>query len=156
MKQKLLIDYEEYIEGFRKLITSLGLKNTSQREYVLQVLFENKKHLSAEDIQLAIKKKDASVISMASIYKILKLFEELHVVKSIALDGFDGKLYELDICLHHDHMVCTICGDITEFYSSELEETQEEIAKEHSFHLQNHTMIMYGYCKSCYCVDNNS
>ena len=156
MNKYLSISYEEYIEGFRELIRSLGLKNTSQREYILKILFESSRHLSAEGIQEAIKNEDNAVISMATIYKILKLLEELKVVKGISLEGFDGKLYELDIVSHHDHMVCVTCGSIIEFFNTELENIQEHVAKENDFHLQTHTMVMYGKCKSCYVVDNNS
>ena len=156
MNKYLNISYEEYIGGFRELIGSIGLKNTSQREYILKILFESSKHLSAEEMQEEIKNKDNTVISMPTIYKILKLLEELKVVKGISLEGFDSKLYELDIVSHHDHMVCVSCGNITEFFNTELEDIQEYIAKESGFHLQTHTMVMYGKCKTCYEVDNNS
>ncbi len=156
MNKYLNMSYEEYIGGFRELISSLGLKNTSQREYILKILFESSKHLSVEDLQKEIKNKDNIIISMATIYKIVKLLEELKVVKGISLEGFDSKLYELDIVSHHDHMVCVTCGNITEFFNTELENVQEYIAKENDFHLQTHTMVMYGKCKNCYVVDNNS
>lgn len=51
---------------------------------------------------------------------------------------------------HHDHMVCTKCNKIIEFNSPELEALQEQIAKEHKFHMLQHKMSIYGLCDDCF------
>ncbi|MFW6334425.1 MAG: transcriptional repressor [Desulfosalsimonas sp.] len=50
---------------------------------------------------------------------------------------------------HHDHMVCTKCGDIIEFEDDRLEELQLEIARSHGFHMLQHRMDIYGICQRC-------
>ena len=143
------VNFEEYVLRFRRLIKSLGLNNSSQREQVLKVLFESSGHLRAEDIAYHIKEQYKHNIGIATVYRILNFLEDLKIVKGILIDGKDGKVYELNILSHHDHLVCIECGKIVEFYDSELERLQELISNEKGFVLESHDMILYGICKEC-------
>lgn len=149
MKQNLTISYNDYIVKFRSLIKSLGLKNSTQREYVLKVLFDCEKHLSAEEILAKVKEEYKIKIGIATIYKILNLLENMKVVNSILIDGSDSKVYELNLALHHDHIVCVDCGKIVEFVDNNIEQLQKDIAKKNNFQLQSHSMILYGICNDC-------
>ena len=149
MKENLTISYSDYIVKFRSLMKSLGLKNSIQREYVLKVLFDCKKHLSADEILEKVKKEYKIKISIATIYKIINLLEDLSVINSILISGSNSKVYELNLVLHHDHIVCVDCGKIVEFVNDSIEQLQQDIAKENDFQLQSHNMILYGICKDC-------
>jgi len=46
-------------------------------------------------------------------------------------------------------MICTECGDITEFVDDEIERRQESIAKEFNFKIKDHSMQIYGLCQKC-------
>jgi Fur family ferric uptake transcriptional regulator len=50
---------------------------------------------------------------------------------------------------HHDHLICTKCGKITEFANEDLERMQIGIAAEHGFHMLQHKMEIYGICSDC-------
>jgi Fur family ferric uptake transcriptional regulator len=50
---------------------------------------------------------------------------------------------------HHDHMICTECGKVVEFFSPEIEELQEKIAAEYGFKLTHHSMRILGLCENC-------
>lgn len=52
--------------------------------------------------------------------------------------------------MHHDHMICAKCNKIIEFISPEMEALQEQVAKEHKFHMLQHKMIIYGLCEDCF------
>jgi len=149
MKKNLTISYDEYILKFRGLIKSLGLNNSVQREYVLKILFDSDKHLSAEDIGKKVKDVHNINIGIATVYRIISLLEELNIVKGISIDGFESKVYELTLTSHHDHMVCVECGKIVEFYDAEVEKIQELVAIENGFKLQSHNMMLYGICQEC-------
>lgn len=147
--KETLIEFDEFIIKFRALVKSLGLNNSTQREYVLKVLFECDNHLKAEDIAHHIKDKYKLNIGIATVYRILSLLEEMKIIKSILIDGKDCKVYELNLVAHHDHLVCVKCGKIVEFFDGELEKIQEQVAKGNGFELESHNMILYGICKEC-------
>lgn len=149
MQKELLLEYDEFIYKFKDMIKSLGLNNSVQREYVLKILFDNKGHLNAEEILQRVKQTYNVTIGIATVYRILSLLEELHIVKAIVINGQDFKVYELNLKPHHDHMVCIKCNKIVEFYDAELEKIQELVAGENGFKLQSHTMMLYGICKEC-------
>ncbi|MCV6608052.1 MAG: transcriptional repressor [Campylobacterales bacterium] len=146
---ELTISYEDFIVKFRKTITSLGLKNSNQREYVLKILFQSNSHLSVDEIGQEVLSKCSHKISTATVYKILKLLEELKIVNCITIGKNDKKVYELNLKSHHDHMVCQECGNFIEFYNEDIEKLQKEIAKKNNFLINSHTMIIYGICDKC-------
>ena len=149
MEQTITIEYDEFILKFKDMIKSLGLNNSIQREYVLKILFENGGHLNADQILHKVKLSYNVAIGIATVYRILNLLEDLHIVKSIIINGQDFKVYELNLKPHHDHMVCIKCNTIVEFFDAELERIQELVAQEKGFKLQSHTMMLYGICKKC-------
>lgn len=61
-----------------------------------------------------------------------------------------AELYEhLHIGTHHDHIICTICGKISEFEDREIERLQVQAAKSNGFYMLNHRMDLYGICNNC-------
>ena len=77
--------------------------------------------------------------------------EALTILESLRNES--GKaVYELDEGAHHDHMVCMICGRVTEFFSPEIEELQTRIAEQHNFRIREHSLYLYGECTDCNCA----
>jgi Fur family ferric uptake transcriptional regulator len=149
VKQNLTISYDDYIIKFKGMIKSLGLNNSIQREYVLKVLFDCNKHLSAEQILAKIRSEYGVKIGIATIYRILGLLEDMNIINSLSVNGSDAKVYEISLVLHHDHLVCVSCGKIIEFMNETIENLQKDVAIENNFKLQTHNMILYGICKEC-------
>jgi Fur family ferric uptake transcriptional regulator len=87
-------------------------------------------------------------IGIATVYRTLTLLEESGIASSISF-GAAGKKYELGLKKHHDHLICTVCGDIIEFFDETIEAQQEEIAKKFNFKMIDHTMKIVGLCKNC-------
>jgi len=149
MKKDLTISYDEFMLKFKDTMKSLGLNNSVQREYVLKILFNSETHLSADALLFEVKKEYSVTMGIATVYRILNLLEELHIVNGISIDGNESKVYELNLVSHHDHMVCTECNKIVEFFDEELERLQENVATSNGFTLQSHNMLLYGICKDC-------
>lgn len=146
---KLTISYDEYLIKFRKLLVSLKLNNSTQREYVLKLFFECQEHLTADEVVLKLKQKFNITIGIATVYRILSFLEQMKIIKSLTLENETSKKYEINLKTHHDHLICNECGDVIEFYDCELERIQELIAQEKGFVLTNHHMILYGICEKC-------
>ncbi len=144
-----MISYSLLLEQFKKLLKENSLKFTKQRELILNFLYENKEHYTPEEIYTMLKQHHPDIkIGIATVYRTLSLLEESGIVSSISF-GTQGKKYELGLKKHHDHLICSKCGKIIEFYDETIEERQEEIAKKFDFEMTDHTMKIIGLCKKC-------
>jgi Fur family ferric uptake transcriptional regulator len=148
-KGQTMITYPVLLEQFKTLLKSNTLKFTKQRELILKFLYENEGHFTPEDIYMLIKKSYPDVnIGIATVYRTLTLLENEGIASSISF-GAQGKKYEFGMRKHHDHLICTGCGEIIEFFDETIEERQEEIAKKFNFKMQDHTMKIIGLCEKC-------
>jgi len=143
------IEYDALLEEFKKLLKKNGEKFTIQREIILETLYNSDEHLTPEALHQRIQKNHPELkTGIATIYRTLSRLEESDIVTSLSFDA-QGKKYELGAKDHHDHMICTECGDITEFVDEEIESRQESIALEFGFKIKDHSMQIYGLCKNC-------
>jgi Fur family ferric uptake transcriptional regulator len=131
-------------------IKESGLKATLPRMKVL-ALFESgpQRHMSAEEIYRQLTQ-DGIDIGLATIYRVLTQFEQAGILVRHHFE--QGKaVYELDQGSHHDHLVCIQCGHVEEFYDGEIEERQQQIARERGFEIQEHSLQLYARCtrKNC-------
>jgi len=143
------VEYDTLLEEFKNLLKKNGEKFTIQREIIIQTLYNSDEHLTPEALHQLIQKKHPELkTGIATIYRTLSRLEESDIVTSLSF-GAQGKKYELGAKDHHDHMICTECGDITEFVDDEIEKRQEIIAKDLGFKISDHSMQIYGLCKNC-------
>jgi len=144
-----MITYPLLLEKFKKLLKTNTLKFTKQRELILKFLYENSEHYTPEDIYTLLKNENPDInIGIATVYRTLTLLEESGIASSISF-GAQGKKYELGLKKHHDHLICTACGDIIEFFDETIETQQEEIADKFNFKMTGHTMKIVGLCENC-------
>lgn len=140
--------FESFLKNFKEHVSKLGFKNSVQKDYILKILYFSKEHLTAEDIAFRVKSEYNIEVGIATVYRTVKFFEEINIIDS--LDVGDGvKRYELNLSLHHDHMICTNCHLIIEFTDDLIEEQQVKVAKDHKFELKDHVMTIYGLCENC-------
>ena len=143
------VEYDALLEEFKNLLKKNGEKFTIQREIIIQTLYNSDEHLTPEALHQLIQKEHPDLkTGIATIYRTLSRLEESDIVTSLSF-GAQGKKYELGAKDHHDHMICTECGDITEFVDDEIEKRQELIAKDFGFIINDHSMQLYGLCKNC-------
>ena len=143
------IEYEQLLNDFKSLLKKNSLKFTIQREVILETLYNSDEHLTPESLHNLIQKKFPDLnTGIATIYRTLSLLEDSNMVTSLSF-GAQGKKYELGAKEHHDHLICTNCGSITEFVDEQIEERQHKIADELGFKMQDHSMQIYGICKNC-------
>ena len=144
-----LIPYETLLEQFKQLLRNNNLKFTKQREVILSTLYNNEGHFTPEEIYHIIKKENPDLnTGIATIYRTLSLLENANIATSISF-GTQGKKYELGVKAHHDHIICTKCGKILEFFDESIEKKQEKIAKSLGFKIEDHIMKIFGICPEC-------
>lgn len=143
------ISFESFLENFKKSVSKSGYKNSIQKDYILKILYFSDDHLSAEQIVNLAKTLYKIDMGIATVYRTVKFFESMNIVNS--LDVGDGaKRYELNISIHHDHMICTNCNKIIEFTDDLIEDQQIKVAKDNNFLLKDHIMTIYGLCEDCH------
>jgi Fur family ferric uptake transcriptional regulator len=135
-------------EVFLKHIQQKGLKRTSQRDLILEVFLQTERHLSSEDLYRLVQKKDPT-IGQTTVYRTLKLLSEAGLAREVRFG--DGRThYEHQYKhQHHDHMICSQCGKIIEFFSAELEAIQDAMAAKHKFEVTQHLLRIIGLCAEC-------
>jgi len=131
-----------------KYMTERGLKTTRQRTLIMETFFQTGGHQSVDEVWARVRKTDARV-SLATVYRTMKLLSESGVVQEHKFgDGFTR--YELsDEEAHHDHLVCLECGKIIEFEEPQIEVLQDRVAKRYGFLVRAHKHEMYGLCSDC-------
>jgi Fur family ferric uptake transcriptional regulator len=143
------VDYDALLADFKQLLKRNGLKFTIQREVILETLYNSDEHLTPEALHKKIQENYPDLkTGIATIYRTLALLENEEFVTSLSF-GAQGKKYELGAKEHHDHMICTECGAITEFVDEEIEKRQHAIADAHGFLMKDHSMQIYGICAEC-------
>jgi len=143
------IEYEQLLSDFKILLKKNSLKFTIQREVILETLYNSDEHLTPESLHHLIQEKFPDLkTGIATVYRTLSLLEDSKMVTSLSF-GAQGKKYELGAKEHHDHLICTECGSITEFVDEKIEERQHSIADELGFKMKDHSMQIYGLCKNC-------
>ncbi len=141
--------YDELLERFKQILKKSALKFTIQREVILETLYNSDEHLTPEALHRLIQERYPDLkIGIATVYRTLSLLEDSDIVTSLSF-GVQGKKYELGAKKHHDHMICTECGEIMEFVDDEIEKRQEKIAEAFGFLMKDHSMQIYGICKNC-------
>lgn len=135
-------------EVFLEHIQRKGLKRTAQRELILKVFLRTEDHLSSEDLYRLVKQQDPTV-GQTTVYRTLKLLSEAGLAREVRFgDGITH--YEHNYKhQHHDHMICSVCGKIIEFYSAELEAIQDAMAAKHGFEVTQHLLRIIGLCADC-------
>jgi len=129
-------------------LKSAGLKVTLPRLKILEVLEKSSNHhLSAEDIYRKLMEQHGEV-GVATIYRVLTQFEESGIVNKLNFEN-NQAVYELSNVEHHDHLVCVKCNIIIEFQDDVNEQHQLQIANKYGFQLTDHSLYLYGLCKTC-------
>lgn len=143
------VEYNKLLSDFKQLLRDNGLKFTIQREVILEMLYSSDEHLTPESLHHLIQEKHPDLnTGIATVYRTLSLLEDSDMVTSLSF-GAQGKKYELGAKDHHDHIICTKCGAISEFVDDEIENRQKKIAEELGFIIQEHSMQIYGICQLC-------
>jgi Fur family ferric uptake transcriptional regulator len=119
-----------------------GLKVTQPRKLILDLLEEtDNKHATADDIYRVLMRAGED-IGLATVYRVLNQFESAGLVVKHNFEGGQA-YYELDSGAHHDHMVCVESGKVIEFSNDEIERLQAEIADEHGYDIEDHSLVIY-------------
>ena len=125
-----------------------GLKATLPRLKILEILeSSSNRHMGAEDVYKLLLETGEDV-GLATVYRVLTQFEGAGLVCRRHFEGGQS-IFELNRGAHHDHLVCVKCGAVVEFMDETIEARQAAIAEERGFTLEDHSLVIYGFCTKC-------
>ena len=119
-----------------------GVRLTDQRKLVAQVLSESQNHPDVDELHKQVSKLDPK-ISIATVYRTVKLFEESGILAKHDFKGNKAR-YEQTSSEHHDHLIDINTGKITEFINEDIEKLQKEVAEKLGYKLVDHRLELYG------------
>ncbi|SHJ29588.1 Fur family transcriptional regulator [Parasporobacterium paucivorans] len=142
---------QNYISKYMEIIAKNGIRNTKQKEYILLELISSSTHLTAEQIHQRVKERK---IGLATIYRNLKLFESLGIVKEIPSGG--TSYYELKLFARkplHIHFKCLKCNCMTDMDDSEITmeyvRLNQKVEKKLGAEVMDADITLLGICSAC-------
>ena len=132
-------------ETIEKKCISKGVKLTEQRKIIAKVMSNSQDHPDVDELYNRVSKIDPK-ISIATVYRTVKLFEESGIVAKHDFKGNKAR-YEETPEQHHDHLIDIKTGEIIEFVNDEIENLQKKVADKYGYDLVDHKLELYGVKK---------
>lgn len=127
-----------------------GQRYTSQRHDLVALLVEVDQPLTIPQLL-----EHRPGLAQSSAYRNLAVLERAGVVHRIVTTDEFAR-YELaeDLTHHHHHLICSSCGDVTDFEVSdqveeELESALAKVARRTGFRVRHHRLDLVGTCPGC-------
>ena len=130
------------LETIEQKCIAKGVKLTDQRKIIARVMSKANDHPDVDELYTRVSKID-SKISIATVYRTVKLFEEAGIVSKHDFKGNKAR-YEQATQEHHDHLIDINTGEITEFVNEEIEKLQKQVAEKLGYKLVDHRLELYG------------
>ena len=122
-----------------------GVKLTDQRKIIAKVMSEAQDHPDVDELYNRVSKID-SKISIATVYRTVKLFEESGILAKHDFKGGKARYEEISES-HHDHLIDIKTGEIIEFVNEDIEKLQIKVAEKYGYQLVDHKLELYGIKK---------
>ena len=132
-------------ENIEQKCLKKGVKLTEQRKIIAKVMSNSQDHPDVNELYLRVSKLD-SKISIATVYRTVKLFEEAGIITKHDFKGGKARYEEVSES-HHDHLIDVNTGEIIEFVDNEIEVLQKKVAEKYGYNLVDHKLELYGIKK---------
>ena len=131
--------------NIEKKCKSKGVKLTDQRRIIAKVMSESNDHPNVDELYNRVSKIDEK-ISIATVYRTVKLFEESGILAKHDFKGGKARYEQINES-HHDHLIDIKTGEIIEFVDEEIEILQKKVAENYGYTLVDHKLELYGVKK---------
>ena len=133
------------LETIEQKCIKKGVKLTDQRKIVAKVMSETNDHPDVDELYNRVSKVNPK-ISIATVYRTVKLFEEFGILAKHEFKGGKARYEQLNEN-HHDHLIDVKSGEIIEFVDQEIEKLQKKVAEKYGYDLVDHKLELYGVKK---------
>lgn len=138
------------IERLRQVVRARGLKASAVRDQVARVALRRDGHFFVEDLVRDLKARRVADVHPATVYRVLPLLVEAGLLQPTLMSTGEGMCYERAFEReHHDHLICTTCGQVVEFHFEAIEVLQRDVAERFGYQLTGHIHELLGTCGEC-------
>ena len=133
---------------FVNYLKEKGLRNTRQREEILDAFLAANGHITIEELYNEVAKKDPG-IGYATVYRNMNLMRECGLAEEIKIGKQKTRFEPPYGHKHHDHLICLKCGRFIEVNDEKIERLQVKLTEANNFTPVRHKLEIYGYCNKC-------
>ena len=133
---------------FVNYLKEKGLRNTRQREEILDAFLAANGHITIEELYNEVAKKDTG-IGYATVYRNMNLMRECGLAEEIKIGKQKTRFEPPYGHKHHDHLICLKCGRFIEVNDENIERLQVKLTEANNFTPVRHKLEIYGYCNKC-------
>jgi len=135
-------------ETFESRLRQRGFRVTSERRAVVRAIVRHRDHFDAEGLLSEIRR-EGEAASRATVYRTIACLVDAGLLRKYDL-GDRRTLFEPAVGKdHHEHMICVVCGTISEFVEERIERLQDEVCRAQRFRPLSHTLHIHGVCERC-------
>ena len=117
-----------------------GVKLTDQRRVIAQVMSEASDHPDVDELYNRVSKIDPK-ISIATVYRTIRIFEENNLLEKHEFKGFSSR-YET-VREDHHHLIDIKSGEVKEFTNKFIDAVQKQMAQELGYKLVDYRLEIY-------------
>ena len=143
-----MVDRDGVVETFLAYLRDHNLPVTQQRIDIARVLLGSDRHLSVEDLAGELHQRGRKA-GLATVYRTIELLVKCGLVVERDFDEGFKRFEPARDLPQHEHLLCTVCGRVTEFQDERLERMTTLVAETHGFLRQRHRLVIHGVCASC-------
>jgi len=118
------------------------------RDVVVDAFLQTPGHVSVEELTAIVRERTPRV-GYSTVYRTMKLLAECGVAAAQTFGDGHTRYERVLEGKHHDHLICTSCGAVTEFEDPTIEELQGGVARRYGYQIASHRMELYGLCARC-------
>jgi Fur family ferric uptake transcriptional regulator len=133
-----------WAENAIRRLDEAGYRSGAARREVIELLAAERCAVTALEIDRRL-----DSVGRASVYRTLEQLDRLHLVQQVSIGGDAAGYERVDPELHHHHLVCEQCGQLSPFVSEALEEAIEKVSREADFEVAAHDVVLRGTCTTC-------
>jgi Fur family ferric uptake transcriptional regulator len=133
---------------FTAYLEKNNLRKTSERFSILDEIYSRKDHFDAEALYIDLKNKNIGV-SKATVYNTLDLLVSCNLIVKHSFDNNQALYEKSHNYMQHDHVVCQVCKEVTEFCDPRIQQITSKIKDLLTFNITHHSLVVYGVCKKC-------
>jgi Fur family ferric uptake transcriptional regulator len=134
--------------NFKALIEADGNERIQDRLNIIDVFLGTEEHITLEQMYRLLREKGYDY-DPEFVRQCMKRIVDLGFAQKKQFEGQPVRYEHRHLGRHHDHLICTKCGNIEEFADEDLERLQLKIAARQGFHMLQHRMEIYGLCSEC-------
>jgi Fur family ferric uptake transcriptional regulator len=144
----MLEDHHFEKANFQSLIEEDNIGRVNERLNIIDTFLGTERHLTLEELMGLLKERGYDY-DPDFVRQCMNRWVEYGFAQKKMFEGQPSRYEHRHLGRHHDHLICTKCGNVTEFQNDEIERLQAQIAALHGFHLLQHKMEIYGLCRKC-------